>query len=203
MKIICVGRNYSEHATELNNPVPTSPVIFMKPDTALLKDNKPFYLPSFSQNLQYELELVLKIGKEGKKIAEKFAASYISEIGIGIDFTARDLQNELKEKGLPWELAKGFDNSAPISNFFPVSEFENLSNISFSLQKNGNKVQIGNTSNCIFSFDYLISYISGFITLKKGDLIFTGTPAGVGKVEIGDKLEGYLENKLQLSVEVK
>ena len=203
MKIICVGRNYSEHATELNNPVPTSPVIFMKPDTALLKDNKPFYLPSFSQNLQYELELVLKIGKEGKKIAEKFAAAYISEIGIGIDFTARDLQNELKEKGLPWELAKGFDNSAPISNFFPVSEFENLSNISFSLQKNGNKVQIGNTSNCIFSFDYLISYISGFITLKKGDLIFTGTPAGVGKVEIGDKLEGYLENKLQLSVEVK
>ena len=203
MKIICVGRNYSEHATELNNPVPTSPVIFMKPDTALLKDNKPFYLPSFSQNLQYELELVLKIGKEGKKIAEKFAASYISEIGIGIDFTARDLQNELKEKGLPWELAKGFDNSAPISNFFPVSEFENLSNISFSLQKNGNKVQIGNTSNCIFSFDYLISYISGFITLKKGDLIFTGTPAGVGKVEIGDKLDGYLENKLQLSVEVK
>lgn len=203
MKIICVGRNYSEHATELNNPVPTSPVIFMKPDTALLKDNKPFYLPSFSQNLQYELELVLKIGKEGKKIAEKFAAAYISEIGIGIDFTARDLQNELKEKGLPWELAKGFDNSAPISNFFPVSEFKNLSNISFSLQKNGNKVQIGNTSNCIFSFDYLISYISGFITLKKGDLIFTGTPAGVGKVKIGDKLEGYLENKLQLSVEVK
>ncbi len=203
MKIICVGRNYSEHAAELNNPVPTSPVIFMKPDTALFKENKPFYLPSFSQNLQYELELVLKIGKEGKKIAEKFAAAYISEIGIGIDFTARDLQNELKEKGLPWELAKGFDNSAPISNFFPVSEFENLSNISFSLQKNGNQVQTGNTSNCIFSFDYLISYISGFITLKKGDLIFTGTPAGVGKVEIGDKLEGYLENKLQLSVEVK
>ncbi len=203
MKIICVGRNYSEHAAELNNPVPTSPVIFMKPDTALLKDNKPFYIPSFSQNLQYELELVLKIGKEGKKIAEKFAAAYISEIGIGIDFTARDLQNEFKEKGLPWELAKGFDNSAPISNFFHVSEFENLSNISFSLQKNGNQVQTGNTSNCIFSFDYLISYISGFITLKKGDLIFTGTPAGVGKVEIGDKLEGYLENKLQLSVEVK
>ncbi len=202
MKIICVGRNYSEHAAELNNPVPSNPIIFLKPDTAILRENKAFYLPSFSKNIQFEIEVVLKIGKEGKNIAEKFASKYISEIGIGIDFTARDLQQEFKEKGLPWDLAKGFDGSAPISNFSPAENFD-LSNISFSLNKNGNQVQNGNTSSCIFSFDYLIAYISGFITLKTGDLIFTGTPSGVGPITIGDRLEGFLENEKILSVDIK
>src|SRR2546428_7276556 len=195
MKIIAIGRNYVAHAKELNNAVPTSPVIFMKPDTAVLKNNQTFYHPDFSNDIHHEIEIVLKISKEGKHIDPKFAGNYFDEIGLGIDFTARDLQQQLKDKSLPWELAKGFDNSAPISDLLPKNQFADLSNINFNLKINGNKVQIGNTSNMIFSFEEIISYVSKFITLKKGDLIFTGTPEGVGKVNIGDHLEGFIEDK--------
>ena len=203
MKIIAVGRNYAEHAKELNNPVPASPVIFLKPDTAVLKDNKPFYYPDFSNDIQYELEIVLKISKEGKHISEKFAGTYFDEIGLGIDFTARDIQQNHKEKGLPWELAKAFDNSAPISRFIPKINFQDLYNINFHLNMNEKTVQQGNTKDVIFSFERLIAYISQYITLKKGDLIFTGTPQGVGKVAIGDKLTGYIEHERLLDVEIK
>ncbi len=193
MKIIAIGRNYAEHAKELNNPVPTVPVIFMKPDTAVLKENKPFYHPEFSSDIHHEIELVLKISKEGKHIAEKFASKYYEEIGLGVDFTARDIQQKHKEKGLPWELAKAFDNSAPVSRFVPKSDFKDLTNIHFKLDINGNTVQSGNTKDLLFSFDQIIAFVSQYITLKKGDLIFTGTPQGVGKVNIGDHLAGYLE----------
>ncbi|ADY52561.1 fumarylacetoacetate (FAA) hydrolase [Pseudopedobacter saltans DSM 12145] len=203
MKVIAIGRNYGEHARELNNPVPEKPVIFLKPDTAVSKNNRPFYIPDFSNDVHYEVELVLKVSKEGKHIAPKFAGKYYEEIGLGIDFTARDLQAELKSKGLPWELAKGFDNSAPVSEFVPISNFKDLNNINFSLTINGEKKQQGNTKNMLFSFDEIISFVSQYITLKKGDLIFTGTPAGVGKVNIGDKLVGYIENNEFLNFEVK
>lgn len=203
MKIIAVGRNYSEHAKELNNPVPQVPVIFMKPETAVLKNNKPFYHPDFSQEIHHEIEIVLKISKEGKYIAEKFAGNYFDEIGLGIDFTARDIQQRHKEKGLPWELAKSFDNSAPISEFIPKDHFPDLYQIPFSLQVNGTTVQSGNTRDLLFSFETLIAFISQYITLKKGDLIFTGTPAGVGKVNIGDRLTGYIENEKLLDFEIK
>ena len=203
MKIIAIGRNYAEHAKELNNPVPTVPVIFMKPDTALLKDNKPFYHPEFSQDVHHEIELVLKVCKEGKHISEKFAGNYFDEIGIGIDFTARDIQNKHKEKGLPWELAKSFDGSAPISTFIPKADFEDLYNIDFKLDINGETRQIGNTKDLIFSFEQIIAFVSQYITLKKGDLIFTGTPPGVAKVAIGDRLEGYLEGEKMLDFLVK
>jgi len=203
MKIIAVGRNYAEHAKELNNAVPTVPVIFMKPDTALLKDNKPFYHPEFSEDIHHEIEIVLKISKEGKHISEKFAGNYFEEIGLGIDFTARDLQQKHKEKGLPWELAKAFDNSAPVSTFIPKSNFSDLYNINFHLDINGNLVQQGNTKDLLFPFEKLIAFISRYITLKKGDLIYTGTPQGVGKVKIGDRLTGYLENEKLLDFEVK
>ncbi|WP_207424790.1 fumarylacetoacetate hydrolase family protein [Desertivirga brevis] len=203
MKIIAVGRNYIEHAKELNNPVPSKPVIFMKPDTAVLKDNKPFYHPDFSNDIHYEIEIVLKVAKEGKHISEKFAANYFEEIGLGIDFTARDIQQQHKEKGLPWELAKSFDNSAPISRFIPKSEFSDLYNINFRLDINNNTVQKGNTKDTIFSFEKLIVFVSQFITLKKGDLIFTGTPHGVGKINIGDRLEGYIEDEKLLDFEIK
>lgn len=203
MKIIAVGRNYIEHAKELNNPVPSKPVIFMKPDTAVLKDNKPFYHPDFSNEIHYEIEIVLKVAKEGKHISEKFAANYFEEIGLGIDFTARDIQQQHKEKGLPWELAKSFDNSAPISRFVPKSEFADLYNINFRLDINNNTVQKGNTKDTIFSFEKLIVFVSQFITLKKGDLIFTGTPHGVGKINIGDRLEGYIEDEKLLDFEIK
>ncbi|SMO65037.1 fumarylacetoacetate hydrolase family protein [Solitalea koreensis] len=203
MKIIALGRNYAAHAKELNNAVPTSPVIFMKPDTAILKNNQTFYHPDFSNDIHHEIEIVLKISKEGKHIDPKFAGNYFEDIGLGIDFTARDLQQKLKDKSLPWELAKGFDNSAPISEFLPKSQFSDLSNINFNLKINGNNVQTGNTSNMIFPFEEIISYISKFITLKKGDLIFTGTPAGVGKINIGDRLEGYIEDKKLLDFEIK
>jgi acylpyruvate hydrolase len=203
MKIIAVGRNYSEHAKELNNPLPDFPVIFMKPDTAVLKDNKPFYHPDFSENIHHEIELVLKISKEGKHISEKFAGNYFEEIGLGIDFTARDVQQKHKEAGLPWELAKAFDNSAPISTFLPKITFPDLYNINFHLAVNEKTVQQGNTKDMIFSFERLIVFISKYITLKKGDLIFTGTPAGVGKVNIGDKLVGYIENEKLLDFEIK
>jgi len=203
MKIIAIGRNYAEHAKELNNPVPTSPVIFMKPDTALLKDNKPFYHPDFSEDVHHELEVVLKISKEGKHISEKFAAGYFEEIALGIDFTARDIQSRQKEKGLPWELAKSFDNSAPVSNFVPKTQFADPYQLNFNLDVNGESRQVGNTKDLIFSFEYIISFVSRYITLKKGDLIFTGTPQGVAKVNIGDRLEGYLEGEKLLDFYIK
>jgi acylpyruvate hydrolase len=203
MKIIAIGRNYAEHAKELNNPVPTTPVIFMKPDTALLKDNKPFYHPDFSQDIHHEIELVLKISKEGKHISEKFAADYFDEIGLGIDFTARDIQSRHKEKGLPWELAKGFDNSAPVSNFFAKSQFADLNDLNLKLDVNGETRQNGNTKDLLFSFEKLIAFVSQYITLKKGDLIFTGTPEGVAAVKPGDRLEGYLQGEKLLDFYVK
>ncbi len=202
MKILCVGRNYSEHAKELGNAVPENPVIFSKPDTALLKNGEAFYLPDFSNDVHHEVELVIRINKMGKKIQEKFAGNYFSEIGLGIDFTARDKQSQLKEKGLPWELAKAFDGSAPIGDFFSI-EGKDLKQISFSLKKNGTTVQQGNTSQMIFSFEQIVSFVSQYFTLKVGDLIYTGTPAGVGKVNAGDKLEGFVEDKLMLTCEVK
>ncbi|WP_304062227.1 fumarylacetoacetate hydrolase family protein [Pedobacter glucosidilyticus] len=203
MKIIAIGRNYAEHAKELNNAVPEQPVIFMMPDTALLKGNKPFYHPDFSKDIHYEVELVLKISKEGKYIAKKFAHKYYEEIGLGIDFTARDLQSELKSKGLPWVLAKGFDNSAPISEFLPINAFKDLNNLDFSLKVNDQLKQQGNTGHMMFSFDEIICFVSQYFTLKKGDLIFTGTPAGVGKINMGDRLKGYIENKELLNFEIK
>lgn len=203
MKIICIGRNYVEHARELNNPLPTEPVFFLKPDTALIIRNRPFFYPEFSQSIHYELELVLKISKNGRHIPEKFASSYYQEIGIGIDFTARDLQKRQKEKGLPWEVAKAFDGSAPISDFVKLETFKDRANIGFHLLKNGEKVQDGKSELMIFSFDQIISHVSKFITLKMGDLIFTGTPAGVGEVKIGDRLEGSLEGERLLKCEVK
>jgi 2-keto-4-pentenoate hydratase/2-oxohepta-3-ene-1,7-dioic acid hydratase in catechol pathway len=203
MKIIAIGRNYAEHAKELNNPVPTTPVIFMKPETALLKENKPFYHPDFSEDVHHEIELVLKISKEGKHISEKFAANYYEEIGLGIDFTARDVQARHKEKGLPWELAKAFDGSAPVSNFVPKAKFESVYDINFKLDINGETRQQGNTRDLLFSFESIIAFVSKYITLKKGDLIFTGTPAGVSKVTIGDRLEGYLEDEKMLDFYVK
>lgn len=203
MKIIAIGRNYAEHAKELNNPVPTAPVIFMKPDTAVLKDNKPFYHPEFSSDIHHEIELVLKVCKEGKHIDEKFAANYYDEIGLGIDFTARDIQSRHKEKGLPWELAKSFDNSAPVSQFFSKSKFADLYQLKFHLDVNQKTVQMGDTSHLLFSFEKIISFVSQYITLKKGDLIFTGTPSGVGKIAIGDHLAGYLEGERLLDFYVK
>ncbi|QQL48497.1 fumarylacetoacetate hydrolase family protein [Mucilaginibacter ginkgonis] len=203
MKIIAIGRNYAEHAKELNNPVPTVPVIFMKPDTALLKDNKPFYLPEFSQDVHHEIEIVLKVCKEGKHIEEQFASAYYDEIGLGIDFTARDIQSKHKEKGLPWELAKAFDNSAPVSNFLPKSQFADLYNMNFHLDINGEPRQKGNTQDLLFSFEKIIAFVSKYVTLKKGDLIFTGTPEGVSQVKIGDHLEGYLENEKLLDFHIK
>jgi acylpyruvate hydrolase len=203
MKIIAIGRNYAEHAKELNNPVPTIPVIFMKPDTAILKENKPFYHPDFSQDIHHEIEVVLKVCKEGKHISEKFAANYYDEIGLGIDFTARDIQSRHKEKGLPWELAKGFDGSAPISNFIPKAELGDPYNLNLRLNVNGETKQEGNTKDLLFSFELLIAFVSQYITLKKGDLIFTGTPAGVGKVNVGDHMEGYLNNNKLLDFYVK
>lgn len=201
MKIFCVGRNYSEHAKELGNAVPENPVIFSKPDTALLKNGEDFYLPDFSNDVHYEAELVIKISKMGKKIQEKFTSNYYSEIGFGIDFTARDLQTQLKQKGLPWELAKAFDGSAPIGEFLNVNDLQNP--IQFSLLKNGELVQNGNSNDMIFSFDKIVSFISQYFTLKVGDLIYTGTPAGVGQVKIGDKLEGFIGDKKMLHCEVK
>jgi acylpyruvate hydrolase len=203
MKIIAIGRNYAEHAKELNNPVPTVPVIFMKPDTALLKENKPFYHPDFSEDIHHEIEIVLKISKEGKHVGENFAAAYFDEIGLGVDFTARDIQQKHKEKGLPWELAKAFDGSAPVSNFVPKSKFPDLYNLNFKLDINGHTRQQGNTKDLLFSFERIITFVSKYITLKKGDLIFTGTPQGVGKVNVGDHLEGYLENDKMLDFYVK
>jgi 2-keto-4-pentenoate hydratase/2-oxohepta-3-ene-1,7-dioic acid hydratase in catechol pathway len=203
MKIFCVGRNYSEHAKELNNAVPTEPVIFMKPTTALLKDNAPFYYPDFSKSIHYECELVVKINKNGKHIQEKFAAKYYDEITVGIDFTARDVQNKLKEKGLPWELAKGFDGSAVVGDFTAKDALQNDGTLLFSLKKNNTIVQQGNSSDMIFSIEKIIAFVSSYFTLQKGDLIYTGTPAGVGEVVIGDTLEGYLFDKKLLQCNIK
>ncbi|OJV30841.1 MAG: 2-hydroxyhepta-2,4-diene-1,7-dioate isomerase [Bacteroidetes bacterium 37-13] len=201
MKIICIGRNYVDHIHELQNAIPENPVIFMKPNTAILKDNKPFFYPEWSSEIHYETELVLKISKQGKYIQEKFAHKYYQEIGLGIDFTARDLQNNLKAKGLPWEIAKAFDSSAVVGNF--VDKAKLSSPILFHLLLNGNKVQTGNSSLMLYSFDKIISYISQFFTLQLGDLIYTGTPAGVGKIAIGDKLEGFLEEQKMFECEIK
>ncbi len=201
MKIICIGRNYAEHAKELNNAVPEKPVFFMKPDTALLLDNKPFYLPDFSNDLHHEVELVLKISKMGKQIEKGFAYRYFDEIGIGIDFTARDLQRECKQKGLPWEVAKAFDHSAPLGGFLSRKDLPDP--ILFHLDINGKTVQEGTTEDLLFSFDELIAYVSRFITLRTGDLIFTGTPAGVGPVKKGDRLQAYIGDKLLLDFDVK
>jgi len=203
MKIIAVGRNYAAHARELNNPLPGQPVIFLKPDTAALKDNRPFYLPDFSADIHYELEVVLKISREGKHIAEKFAHNYYEELGLGIDFTARDIQTIHKEQGLPWELAKAFDNSAAISPFISKSGIPDIYGIHFDLQINGETRQRGNTANLLFSFEHIISFVSRYITLKKGDLIFTGTPEGVGRVQQGDHLEARLNGTQLLSFDIK
>lgn len=201
MKIICIGRNYAEHAKELKNEVPGEPVFFMKPDTALLRE-EDFYLPGFTKDLHHEIELVLKISKVGKHIEEQFAHKYYDEIGLGIDFTARDLQAIAKEKGLPWEKAKAFDNSAPIGKFIKKEDLK-LNDIHFELKINGTSRQIGNSKDLIFSFDKVISYVSQFVTLKTGDLIYTGTPEGVGQVKIGDELEGFLNGESFLKLNVK
>lgn len=202
MKIIGIGRNYIEHAKELNNAVTLTPIIFLMPDTALLKNNEAFYYPSFTKDIHHEIELVVKISKEGKNIQEKFAHKYYDEIGLGIDFTARDLQQQAKEEGLPWTLAKGFNGSAPVSEFVSKTDFDDINNISFTLIINGELRQSGTTADMVFSIDYLIAYVSQFITLKKGDLIYTGTPKGVGSIVVGDKLEGFLENKPMLTCEI-
>jgi acylpyruvate hydrolase len=204
MRIFAIGRNYAEHIKELNNERPDEPVIFTKPDTALLRNNSPFYYPDFSKDIHFEAELVLRISKEGKNIQEKFAPKYYDAIGIGIDFTARDLQQKAKEKGLPWDIAKGFNGSAPVSDkFISVKEIKELGNINFSLEIDGEVKQQGNTSLMLFSFDYIISYLSKFFTLRAGDYIFTGTPKGVGPVKVGTVLSAYIENEKLLEVEVK
>ncbi len=202
MKIICIGRNYSEHAKELGNEVPENPVIFIKPDTAVLKKDSDFYIPEFSNDMHYELEVVVKISKGGKYIQKENASKHYEEVGLGIDFTARDLQSELKAKGLPWELAKGFDGSAVVTDFVNKSNYD-LASLNFSLTKNGEKVQNGNTKEMIFDIDSIIAFASQYFTLRVGDLIFTGTPKGVGKVEENDILEGFLEDKKLLSLRIQ
>ena len=204
MRIFAIGRNYAEHIKELNNERPDEPVIFTKPDSAVLRNNAPFYYPDFSKDVHYEVELVLRICKEGKNIEEKFAHKYYDAIGIGVDFTARDLQQKAKEKGLPWDIAKGFNGSAPISDkFLPVSAFADLKNINFSLSVDGETKQQGNTSFMLFSFDYIILYLSRFFTLRTGDLIFTGTPKGVGPVKVGNVLSAYVEQEKLLEFEIR
>ena len=203
MKIICIGRNYVNHAKELGNDITSEPLFFLKPDTAIQPKGHPFFIPDFSNDIHYEVELVIRINKTGKYIEEKFAHTYYSQIGLGIDFTARDVQEKCKAKGLPWEKAKGFDGSAQISrNFIDKSDL-NLNNISFSLQKNGEQVQLGNSKEMCFNFDAIITYISKFYTLKIGDLIYTGTPEGVGPVEAGDKLKGFIGEKEMFKVVIK
>ena len=203
MKIFAIGQNYAEHNKELNSPDPTEPVIFMKPDTASLKNNKPFYIPDFSSELHYETEIIVKISRLGKNIAPKFAHRYYEEIGLGVDFTARDVQRRLKAEGKPWEISKAFDNSAVIGNFIPKEELGDVQNIHFHLNINGNTVQKGHTSDMIFPVDEIIAWISRFFTLKIGDILFTGTPVGVGKVNIGDHLEGYIGEKKMFDFKVK
>ena len=203
MKIVAIGRNYADHIAELKNEVPDEPVIFFKPDTAILRNNEPFYYPEYSQDIHHEVELILRVSREGKNIDKKFAHKYYDAIGLGIDFTARDLQAKAKAKGLPWTLAKGFNGSAPVSEFLPLDQFEDLHDINFKLNVNGETRQQGNSKMMLNTFDDIIAYISRFITLKKGDIIFTGTPEGVGPVQIGDRLEGYVEDKKLLDFEIK
>ncbi len=204
MKIICVGRNYVAHAKELNNEIPDEPVLFMKPDSALLRNNDPFYIPEWSQDVHHEIELIVRIRKLGKNIEKKFAHRYYNEIGIGIDFTARDLQNKLKDKGLPWEKSKAFDHSAAICpEFITVESLPDRNAINFRLDLNGKTIQEGNSALMIFSIDDIISHVSKYFTLKIGDLIYTGTPAGVGPVQVGDRLEGFLEGQKKFDFWVK
>lgn len=203
MKLVCIGRNYAEHAQELNNPVPEEPLFFIKPDTALLRNNDSFYLPDFSTDVHFEMEIVLKINHHGKHIQEKFAHKYYDEISAGIDFTARDVQQVCKQKGLPWEKAKAFDGSAPIGRFMDKSQFSDLSNIAFHLEINGEVRQRGNTADMLFSFEKIIASVSKYLTLKKGDLIYTGTPAGVGPVKAGDRLKGFIEQECIFDFKVK
>lgn len=204
MKIICIGRNYSEHAKELGNDVPTEPVFFCKPDSAILPKGNPLMIPDWTKDLHYECEIVVRINRLGKHIEQEFASRYYDEIGLGIDFTARDVQDELKKKGLPWEKAKGFDGSAVIGqDFIPTSEISDLNKIPFSLKKNGQTVQIADTSQMIFSIDQIIAYISKYMTLKIGDYIFTGTPSGVGPVNVGDTLEGFIGEKSMYKIKIR
>lgn len=203
MKIICIGLNYIDHIREMNNPVPQVPVFFLKPDTSLIRNNNPFFYPDFTNDLHFELEVVIKISRLGRNISEKFAHRYYNELGLGIDFTARDLQRLCKDKGMPWEMAKAFDGSAPISNFVSKDNFKDINNLQFRLEKNDEIMQNGNTKDMIFNFDQVISYVSKFITLRTGDLIFTGTPVGVGPVKIGDRLRAYLGDELMLDFFIK
>ena len=204
MKIICIGRNYGAHISELQNEKPKDPVIFLKPDTAILLKKQPFFIPDFSNDVHYEVEVLVKIKKVGKYIQSKFAHKYYDEVGLGIDFTARDLQNELKEKGLPWEKAKSFDGAAVIGEkWIDKNAFQNINNVNFSLEKNQQKVQSGNTSDMLWKIDEIIAYVSQYFTLKIGDIIFTGTPEGVGKVEPNDRLIGFLEKEEMFSIQVK
>lgn len=202
MKILAVGRNYAAHIAELQNERPEEPVIFSKPDTAILRNNAPFYHPDFSTDIHHEVEIVIRIGREGKYIEEEFAHKYIDSVGIGIDFTARDIQSRLKGKGLPWDLAKGFNGSAPISEFTPFGEYADIQNIDFGLKINGEWRQQGNTSLMIFPIAYLISFLSRYFTLKTGDLIFTGTPEGVGPVKAGDRMEAFIGDAKKMDFEV-
>lgn len=203
MKILAIGQNYVEHNKELNSKNPTEPVVFMKPDSSLLKHNKPFFIPDFTDELHYETELIFKINRLGKNIAKKYAHRYYAEVGLGVDFTARDIQKRLKTNGHPWEIAKAFDNSAVIGNFIPVAEIEDVQNIDFHLDINGETVQKGNSKDMIFPVDELIAYTSRFFTLKIGDILFTGTPVGVGKVQVGDRLEGYIFDRKMFDFKIK
>ena len=203
MKIFAIGQNYREHNKELNSADPAEPVVFMKPDTAILRDNKPFFLPDFSKEIHYETELIIKINRIGKNIAPKFAHRYYDEVGLGVDFTARDLQRQLKSEGKPWELCKSFDNSAVIGRFIPKSALENVQNMDFHLEMNGAIVQRGNSQDMIFPIHELIAYVSRFFTLKMGDILFTGTPVGVGKVQIGDRLRGYISDREMFDFQIK
>ncbi|MCK5400033.1 MAG: fumarylacetoacetate hydrolase family protein [Flavobacteriaceae bacterium] len=203
MKLICIGRNYTEHIKELENEKPKDPVVFLKPDTSILLKKQPFFIPDFSNDVHHEVEILVKINKVGKHIDKKFAHKYYNEIGLGIDFTARDLQSQLKAKGLPWEKAKAFDGAAVIGKWLPKNNFKNVDNIEFSLHKNDTIVQQGSTSLMLWKIDELIEYVSKYFTLKIGDIIFTGTPAGVGKVIANDKLKGYIENQELFSITVK
>jgi 2-keto-4-pentenoate hydratase/2-oxohepta-3-ene-1,7-dioic acid hydratase in catechol pathway len=203
MKIICIGRNYADHISELSNERPSEPVVFIKPDSAVLPKEQPFYLPDFTDDVHYELELLIKIRKVGKHIQPEFAPKYYDEVGLGIDFTARDLQARLKEKGLPWEKAKGFDGSAVIGRWISKSKFADLGNLTFTLHKNGQLVQRGETRMMLWGIDALIAHVSKYFTLKKGDILFTGTPAGVGRIIANDYLSGALEGEELLSVKIK
>ena len=203
MKILCVGRNYADHILELSNEQPDDPVIFLKPETAIPLKNEPFFYPDFSKDVHYEVEILVKINRVGKNIDEKFAHKYYDEIGVGIDFTARDVQSKLKAKGLPWELAKAFNGSAPISTFVPKTDFPDLNNVNFRLNLNGEIRQQGNTNLMLFKIDYLISFVSRYFLLQKGDILFTGTPKGVGPVQIGDTLTAYIEDRKMLEIGVK